>query len=153
MNFKALIGFISGFDRGKLLFLGIGNEWRADDAAGLILLRRLKQRPELSDCRFLEAGTNPENYLQDMLDADVSRIIVIDAAKSGNPPGTISMLDKGRFDGSRISTHTYSIDLIEQYLNEHKPIVFYYIGIEPSHTEFDTALSDIMKQKLDEFFQ
>lgn len=152
MNFKALVDFVSGFDKNDVLFIGLGNEWRADDAAGLILLRRLRQRPELKDYKCIEAGSNPENFLQDILDSQASHIIVIDTAKAGNPAGTIEFLKKQQFDHRQISTHTFSVDIIEEYLRRHRPIHFYYLGIEPLTTEFDTSLSDVIKQKIDDFF-
>ena len=70
----------------RLKVIGVGNEWRGDDAAGLLVVRRLKadQLPQvvISECR----GT-----VTAMREAwnDAAGVIVVDAVVSGGHPGAI----------------------------------------------------------------
>jgi hydrogenase maturation protease len=70
--------------------IGVGNEWRGDDAAGLLVARRLQAelRPqvEIVECR----GT-----MTAVLEAwkGAAGVIVVDAVVTGGAPGTIYRFD------------------------------------------------------------
>ena len=74
----------------RLKVIGVGNEWRGDDAVGLLVARRLKEdqlpQVEIAECR----GT-----LTAVREAwkDTAGVIVVDAVVSGGPPGTIHRFD------------------------------------------------------------
>jgi hydrogenase maturation protease len=70
--------------------IGVGNEWRGDDAAGLLVVRRLKQEFPTG----VEISESPEtaSALQDAWQ-DAARVIVVDAVVSGGSPGTIYRFD------------------------------------------------------------
>jgi hydrogenase maturation protease len=67
----------------------VGNDWRGDDAAGLVVARRL--RTLLPDAHVLEVDGDPAALLEAWAGAE--QVIVIDAVRSGAPPGTIHRLD------------------------------------------------------------
>ena len=70
----------------RLKVIGVGNEWRGDDAAGLLVARRLKE-VALSWVEVCESlGTTGE--VQDAW-KDAAGVIVVDAVFSGGPPGAI----------------------------------------------------------------
>ena len=83
------------------LLIGVGNAWRGDDAAGLVLARRL-------------GGLAHEGDGLALVDAwaGARHVVVVDAAASGAPPGTVH-----RFDASaplparalRSSTHALGL--------------------------------------------
>jgi hydrogenase maturation protease len=85
------------------LVVGIGNPDRGDDAVGVLVVRCLPglRTVELADC----------SGLLDVWD-DESNVIVVDAMRSGNHPGTVR-----RFDASRSvlptatfpSTHSFGL--------------------------------------------
>jgi hydrogenase maturation protease len=70
----------------RLKVIGVGNEWRGDDAVGLLVARRLKadQLPEVSiaECRGTVTVVR-----EAWKDADM--VIVVDAVVSGGRPGAI----------------------------------------------------------------
>jgi hydrogenase maturation protease len=70
--------------------IGVGNEWRGDDAAGLLVVRSLKE--ELPP--GVEVSESPESgsALQDAWQ-HAARVIVVDAVVSGGSPGTIYRFD------------------------------------------------------------
>ncbi len=71
---------------GRILVVGVGNDDRGDDAAGLAVVRHLAGRigPGVS---VVEAGTD----LTSLLDAwrGASAVVVVDAMTSGAAPGTL----------------------------------------------------------------
>jgi hydrogenase maturation protease len=70
--------------------IGVGNAWRGDDAAGLMVARRLRQE-NLPVVKISESpGTG--SALSDAWQ-DAARVIVVDAIVSGAAPGTIYRFD------------------------------------------------------------
>lgn len=94
-------------DRRSLLIAGVGSEYGGGDRAGLVAARRL--RDLLPDTRVIETS-NPLSLLGEW--AAVDTVILIDAMRSGRPPGTVV-----RFEGDAIpfrpagfaSTHGFSV--------------------------------------------
>jgi hydrogenase maturation protease len=70
--------------------LGVGNEWRRDDAAGLEVARRL--RPGVAPgVRVLEREGEPSGLL-DAWEAE-REVVLVDAVSSGTEPGTVHRID------------------------------------------------------------
>ena len=95
---------------GRTLIIGLGNEYRGDDAVGLIVVRRLREAAPES-VRVLEESGEGAALLESWQDADT--VILIDAVHSGAKPGTIH-----RFDAHvqpiarkffRFSTHAFGV--------------------------------------------
>jgi len=76
--------------RGSVLVIGIGNEFRGDDAVGLVVARRLRAHagPGLE---AREASGEATELMR--LWEGRSRVVVVDAMRSGRPPGTIARFD------------------------------------------------------------
>ena len=72
----------------KTLVLGLGNVIMGDEGVGVHVVRALEKRalPEGVEC--LDGGTGGFILLEPLQSAD--RIILIDAAADGNPPGTVT---------------------------------------------------------------
>jgi hydrogenase maturation protease len=70
----------------RIKVIGVGNAWRGDDAAGLLVARRLQAdhlpQVQISEC----LGT--VSAIQEAWQ-DAAGVIVVDAVVSGGPPGTI----------------------------------------------------------------
>lgn len=74
----------------SIRIIGLGNELRGDDAVGILMARRLRQ--EIGDrVEVVEAEMAGVDLVELMNGADVA--ILIDAARSGQAPGTIHRLD------------------------------------------------------------
>jgi hydrogenase maturation protease len=97
------------------MLIGVGNAWRGDDGAGLAVARRVReQAPAGVDVREIEGDATA--LVETWAGAD--RVVVVDAAASGAPPGTVR-----RFDARaqplpahllRSSTHAFGVpDAIE----------------------------------------
>ena len=75
----------------RLKVIGVGNEWRGDDAVGLWVARRLKAAALTGVEIFETLGTT--GAVQDAW-KDAAGVIVVDAVAASGPPGAIY-----RFDG------------------------------------------------------
>lgn len=85
------------------LIIGCGNPDRADDAAGLLVARKLHAREHTGDMLSL---------LDEWQGFDA--VIIIDAMLSGAPPGTIRRFDaRDRIAGARFLTSTHDFGLTE----------------------------------------
>ena len=92
------------------LIIGVGNEYRCDDAVGLIAARRLKER--LADSvMVLEQNGDGAALIEAWRGSET--VIIIDAVASGAAPGAIHRFDantrpipKGAF---RCSTHVFGV--------------------------------------------
>jgi hydrogenase maturation protease len=131
-------------DGGKIIVIGIGNEFRGDDAAGLLVVRRLKKKqPEGVD--FQEQSGEATALMETMSQAGT--VILVDAVQSGMAAGQIH-----RYDASeqsmpaqflRCSTHNFSVhDAIEMARALGKlPSLLMVYGIEGSRFEPGAELS------------
>jgi hydrogenase maturation protease len=81
---------VNNSSKAPIKIIGVGNDWRGDDAAGLLVVRSL--RPELPP--GVEICESPEtaSTLQDLWQ-NAARVIVVDAVVAGDSPGTIYRFD------------------------------------------------------------
>ena len=152
MNFENFVEVFSPYFHEKIVFVGLGNELRGDDAAGLLFLERLKVKPEFCKSHLIKAGTNPENHLQKILDSGAEVVVFIDAARSGVKPGTIGWIDPEKVNSVNISTHAFSIKMVEEFLEKYHPFKFMYLGIEPLTTKLGENVSLEILKNIDIFF-
>ncbi len=128
----------------KVLVIGIGNAYRSDDAAGLIAVRRVKQKASVS-CVIVEHSGEGAALME--LWKGANHVLVIDAVRSGAAPGTVT-----RFDATlhplpaamfQHSSHAFSVvEAIElaRTLNQLPGQLIIY-GIEGQRFEAGTDLS------------
>lgn len=128
----------------KVLVIGIGNAYRHDDAAGLMVARRLKEQ-DLSSCDVREQ-IGEGTALMDLWKG-AERVVVVDAVQSGAVPGTIHCFH-AKQDGLpapifRDSTHAFGlIEAVElSSALKQLPLNFVIYGIEGEHFEAGTGCS------------
>jgi hydrogenase maturation protease len=99
----------------RVVIVGVGNAYRGDDGVGLAVARKLRRRVA-GDVAVREIEQEPTRLLDVWADADVA--LVVDAAASGAPPGTVHRFDVS--DGPvparvfRSSTHAFGVgDAVE----------------------------------------
>ena len=131
-------------DRPITVVIGIGNEYRGDDAVGIVVARRLRaQLPH--EIKIIEAGGEGASLLNAWQGA--TSVVLLDAVQSGARPGTIH-----RFDAStkpipsgffHYSTHAFSLaEAVElsRALHQLPPHLIVY-GIEGSDFAAGVGLS------------
>ncbi len=137
----------------KILVIGIGNKYRSDDGAGLMVAKRLKQEKP-KGIKILEQDGEAANLIESWKDKD--KVIIVDTTSSGVAPGTIS-----RFDVIEkplpahlfhFSTHSFSIaDALElaRTLNKLPQYLIVY-GIEGKNFANGSNLSSEVATKIDD---
>lgn len=121
-------------DSNKTLVLGLGNVLMGDEGIGVYVVRELEKRTLPAEVECLDGGTGGFTLLESLEDA--GRIILIDAANDGNPPGTVSRTTP-RFTRDyppTLTAHDVGMkDLLDMFYiqgGEHE-IILYAITIDP----------------------
>lgn len=153
MNFMHLTDELSNYRKDKIVFVGLGNELRADDAAGLELVKKIKSTNEFKTSPFILAGRNPENHLQTILDYNPEIVVFIDAAEWNGNPGDIKLFNDEDIALTEFSTHTFSIKMIKDYLINQKQMNVMFIGIKPLRKNFEEGLSEPVQIAIEKFFR
>ena len=132
----------------RLLLIGVGNQYRKDDAAGLIVVRSLKNQAPVF-LKIIEESGEGASLMERWREVD--GVIMVDAVSSGAPPGTIHRLDARRqsipTDFFSYSTHAFSVaEAVEmaRVLDQLPPRMIIY-GIEGESFEFGTGLSPALE--------
>jgi hydrogenase maturation protease len=93
-----------------MLVIGIGNPYRGDDAVGLVVAQRVRERA-LSGVTVLECLGEGTTLMEAWNGADA--VIVVDAVKAHTAPGSIYRLDARQkpipADFFHYSTHAFSV--------------------------------------------
>lgn len=137
--------------RARILVIGVGNEYRSDDAVGLAVARRLR-RLSLADVTVIEETREGASLLESWKGADT--VIIVDAASSGAKPGTIHHVDARARQIPRgllhYSTHAFSVgEAVElaRVMGQLPPHILVY-GIEGERFEEGMELSGAVRESV-----
>jgi len=131
----------------------MGNEFRGDDAAGLIVAERLRDKyPKNSDIRYCQRDGSALILLWE----GYKNVILIDTVCSGASPGTIHILDLKNSDCEedkfRTSGHSFSIYetvKLAGYINK-SPDYIKLFGIEGTQFDMGEGLSKDVENSIEE---
>ncbi len=130
--------------KSPIRIIGIGNDYRHDDAAGLIVARRLKEQA-LDPLTIIEQSGEGAALMESWKNAEA--VILIDAVHSGAKPGTIFCFDAIAqplpTQLFHYSTHAFSLaEAVEmaRALNQLPPRLIVY-GIEGKNFTSGIGLS------------
>ncbi len=136
----------------NIVVIGIGNQYRSDDGVGIVVARRLRER-FLTRITVLEESGEGAALIDSWRGA--TWLMLVDAVRSGAPPGTIHRLDAhaapvpaGFF---HYSTHAFSVaEAIElaRSLDQLPPHVIVY-GIEGENFAAGVGLSHAVEQAVE----
>ena len=77
-----------------VLVIGVGNDLRGDDGAGIAVARRLRETAVRMGIDVHVHGGEPTGLLELWSQRDA--VVLVDTMSSGAPPGTVRRLDAGR---------------------------------------------------------
>jgi hydrogenase maturation protease len=118
----------------KTLILGLGNVLMGDEGIGVHVVRAMERRPLPPGVECLDGGTGGFVLLEPLQNAD--RIILIDAAADGNPPGTVTRTTP-RFASDyppTLTAHDIGVkDLLDAFYIQcgNREVILYAIAIDP----------------------
>ncbi|QYC41840.1 Hydrogenase maturation protease [Nonomuraea coxensis DSM 45129] len=90
----------------ETVVIGLGNDYRGDDGAGLVTARLLRGL----GVPAADNGGDPAELIEAWAGADVA--VVIDAARSGEPPGVVRRFH-GVFPPSRAGASSHALSLAD----------------------------------------
>ncbi|EGV16695.1 HyaD/HybD family hydrogenase maturation endopeptidase [Thiocapsa marina] len=128
------------------LILGLGNVLMTDEAVGAEVVRRMEQEigPDASMV-FIDGGTL--SFTLALPIGDCSRLIVVDAATMGEPPGSVRVFEDAAMDRqlsvNAKTVHEVSLsDLMDiARLTETLPRQRALVGIEPAFVGWGDRLT------------
>jgi len=91
------------------LVLGMGNPILSDDGLGLVVARRLRELPMPADVEVAESEAGGLRLLE--LVRGFTKVVIIDALRSGGEPGAIGRVDADEFRGGHRYGSAHSIHL------------------------------------------
>jgi hydrogenase maturation protease len=129
----------------RTLVLGIGNLLLCDEGIGIHVVRALQQEQLPTDVVILEAGTAFLDALPEIELAD--RIIVVDAMKAGEAPGTVYRISFKDCAKPECIASLHGFDLSRVLFlagREIYPEVI-VIGVEPARIEWGMEISPLVR--------
>ncbi len=136
-----------------VLVLGLGNILLQDEGVGVAVIERLETAYRLpAGVELLDGGTSGMTLLDDLRMRD--KLIVVDAVRTGQPPGTVVVLTGEQvpaFFRSKVSPHQLALSdvLAVLTLTGEKPFDVTVIGVEPLSLETRLGLSDVVSASMD----
>jgi hydrogenase 3 maturation protease len=124
-------------DPPRLAIMGVGNDLRGDDGAGVEFIRVLRTKLTQKDHLLLiEACTAPENFSGVLRRFLPDILIIIDAVHLRSTPGTIAWVDVDEIDGFSASTHMMPLSLLAKYITAELGCPVYLLGIQAKQLDW-----------------
>jgi len=128
----------SGGEKTRTVVVTVGNEFRGDDAAGIVFGRLIAGR---IDSPVIEAGDAPENACSEIVRHDPDLIVIVDAMDFGGEPGDCIYTAYSGLNNLSVSTHG-SLNLFAMYLKTATSADVRILGIQPGSLGMEAAMSD-----------
>ncbi len=131
-----------------MVFLGIGNPLKGDDAVGIYFVKRLKNDIEkeksylLNTVDFFVAGNDPFSFIFKIKNKRYDKVVLVDACIFEGNPGEVKIFssDDIRSFNFVMTTHNYDLRLFLNMI-EREGVDVIFIGIKPKFLEERETLS------------
>jgi len=131
----------------RTVIWGLGNHLRGDDAAGLVLAERLKER-NIPDTDIFVCETVPENYIAPLRESEAGKLIIVDAIDMKLPPGATRIMGLEDVVSVSFSSHGLPLDLLLKPFEDGLEIIV--IAIQPADISPGVFLSPPVEAALAE---
>ncbi|KXA99751.1 hypothetical protein AKJ48_01770 [candidate division MSBL1 archaeon SCGC-AAA261O19] len=125
----------------QVAILGVGSELRGDDAAGVKVVRNLKEKLDSPKLLLIDAGSVPENFTSKVRNFNPTHIILIDAVDFGEEPGKIAHVNPEDIVGQVTSTHRLPLSILMNYLRERTGAEVILIGIQSAQVKMGSEMT------------
>lgn len=127
----------------RIAFMGIGNEFKADDIFGPLVVERLSTIfPRSENILILNAGTAPENFSGTLRRFNPDLVVMIDAVDMQKEVGTVAWVDYDSLEGISAFTHAPAPAMLAGFLRDELHCRIALIGVQPGSLEFDQPASE-----------
>ncbi len=152
--------------RGRVCFVGLGNEDLGDDGVGIRLAEALlacgAARPVILDndsepadtagpaWESFIAGSEPEKFIGRLGARDFDSLIFLDALDAGLAPGSLTVLDatQVRSRCPQISTHKIALGTIAVWVEANSRTKVWLLGVQPESLDANRILSATVQASL-----
>ena len=132
----------------RIAVIGIGDELSPVDWPGMFVAREIAAM-NLPDIRVFLAETVPETMTGPVRAYRPDRLLFLDAADMGLPPGSVGIIDPETIDTGLFSTHALPLPVVMTYLEQETEATATLLGIQPGSFEnrniLDGFIADIVK--------
>ncbi|MEW6592674.1 MAG: hydrogenase 3 maturation endopeptidase HyCI [Candidatus Hadarchaeota archaeon] len=125
----------------RVVVVGVGNDMRGDDAAGLLVVRKLKEKISSPRLLILEAGMAPERFISEIESFAPSHVVFVDGADFGGRSGEVVVAGPEDVIGEKISTHALPISVLSGYLKMKTGAKVVLVGIQTAHIQIGGEIS------------
>jgi hydrogenase 3 maturation protease len=131
-----------------VVILGIGNELRGDDAAGVLVARKLKKKiTNRSDILCIEGAEAPENFTSVIRRFSPNLVILVDAGALSLETGSIRWLSTEDISGG-MGTHGLSLADFSLYLQQEIKCQTGFLVIQAGTNDFGDPLTLAVKRAI-----
>ena len=131
----------------KTAIIGVGNSLRGDDGVGPYIAEQLGRQTGL---RVIDAGTVPENYLDEVASFEPDLVIIFDAAEFRGHPGEVRIVDEHVIPLATLSTHSIPLSVIYHLLEKDTEAAVIFVGVQPKQLDMQEGLSIEVKASSEE---
>jgi hydrogenase 3 maturation protease len=126
----------------RLAILGVGQELKGDDAAGILLVRGLAKRlPKSENLLLVEAGPAPENVTGQLRRFRPDLVILADIAWMELNAGEARWLSPEEAVGVSAFTHTLPLHVVSDYMADELGCEVRIFAIQPVQVDFATPIT------------
>ncbi|MBW6515741.1 MAG: hydrogenase maturation protease [Candidatus Cloacimonetes bacterium] len=127
----------------NILFVGVGNRLKSDDAIGIYICEKL-QTTERKQVLIVESGI--EKYVGKINTLAPDVLVMVDCTDFNKEPGYVNLFSVNEIQDNSLHTHTISLGRISEFFE----MQTYILGIQPLFVGFGEEISTIVLQKADE---
>ncbi|HVN24057.1 MAG TPA: HyaD/HybD family hydrogenase maturation endopeptidase [Syntrophorhabdales bacterium] len=139
--------------KNKICIIGLGNILMQDDGVGVRILEAIRERyrfkPQID---LIDGGTAGLDLLPVI--EDYRRVLFVDAVDTGEPPGSIMILEKDSipsFLTAQVSAHHVGLSdlLFAARMSDTLPAEICLVGIQPGSVDIGLDMTDVLKSRID----
>jgi hydrogenase 3 maturation protease len=138
----------------RTCLVGVGNDLRGDDSAGLVAIREILARGAASYSFMpIEGGPAPENVTARLRKFQPELVIFLDAAHMDEPAGAIRWIELDSIDGMSASSHSLPLSVLAEFIARDFNCPVLVLGIQSAQNEVGETLSDPVRQAVTEIVE
>lgn len=136
--------FFPLLDQSKLvLFVGIGNRLKSDDAIGIYICEALRQQGRK---RVLTVESGIEKYVGKINTLAPDILVLVDCTDFNRESGYFDLFPVDKAQDYSLHTHTISLYRISEFFT----MKTYILGIQPQYVGFGEEISPVVAQSADQ---
>jgi hydrogenase 3 maturation protease len=135
----------------RIAIVGMGNELRGDDSAGLVVARALQVALAGNEHMLvIDAGPAPENHTGSLRHFKPDVTLFVDAAQMDEAPGVVKWLPWEETEGISASTHALPLYILAMYLVGELGCEAALLCIQPANNAVGAPLSQKVAEAVDD---